>query len=223
MKWKKKIMNNYENWCNLIEQYTKSFNISIPSNLECSMKEASFDSDNKFYVYNYDDKTKVLNLDIFCKNIYYNIYGDSKKSNTVNSTDAFLINKDNHWFLIEFKNSAINSKKASLKDGIFKKGYSSCLALMDVLYYSKNTLGINLNFDYENPINFFKNNVTYIVVCSKEKNAAVAKNNLNYFNSTHHYSYTPPFLSRLKSYLFKDAIIYTEEYFEREFVKSFCY
>lgn len=225
-------MNNYEKWCKAIRLYANDFAIEVPGNFQCTMKDASLDDANNFYVYDLDDNLLVINLDVFVKDIYYKIYGNKVKGNTPNSADAFLVNGDNHWFLIEFKNSCIFSKKENrknqsnnqiLKDNIIKKAYSSGVALIDVLYNLKNKDIYELNFDYESPIDFFRNNVVYILVCSKDKNSEIQKSILNSYKTNKTYCYTPPFMNKLKGYIFKDALAYTDDYFMREFIRRFSY
>lgn len=211
-------MNNFDKWNNLIKEYANSYGISVPSSIICNMKESSLNDSGDAYVYDYDDGVKVINLDVFAKNVYNKI---NDKKFLINSTDAFLINKNNEWFFIEFKDSAINKNKSSVKDSVSKKAYSNCIVLTDILCNLK-SLG-KIQFDYSNPIDFFRNEVVFILVCSKSKNPIVSKRNIDTHKIHKHYSYTPEFMEKYKGYIYKDAIIYTDEYFKREFVNSFQY
>ena len=63
--------------------------------------------------------------------------------------------------------------------------------------------------------------VHYILVCSGEENPKIYNQVKN--QALLKQNYTPPFMRRLKDYLFKDAYVYTENFFEEEFVKKFAY
>ena len=93
--------------------------------------------------------------------------------------------------------------------------------VMDILFEMKENESEYLNFTFENPIKFAKENITYIVVCSLEKNPTTYKQIRR--KRIIGEKYTAPFLERIKSYLFKDAYVYTEDFFEREFVNKFEY
>lgn len=88
--------------------------------------------------------------------------------------------------------------------------------LLDILYEMKEQGKTNELFDYTNPIRFGKEHVHYVLVCSKEKNPQIVQQILKK-------RYTPPFMEKLKDYLFKDAYAFTEDYFEMDFVHQFTY
>ena len=91
--------------------------------------------------------------------------------------------------------------------------------VLDILY---NSCGKKYTkFNYENPIKFAKDNVIYILVCNSCKNPNVTTQIRNYRYKNK--KYTPVFMQKIKEYLFKDAYVYTEIEFEREFVKKFKY
>lgn len=73
----------------------------------------------------------------------------------------------------------------------------------------------------QNPIRFAEEHVHYILVCSSEKNPNLY--NLVKAQVLLKQNYTPPFMQRLKDYLFKDVYVYTENFFETEFVKKFVF
>ena len=212
-------MSNFEKWYTLIESYSELFDVDISEDIKCSLRDSSYDETNNVYLYDSQDGIEVIKLDAFAKNIYYKIYGNHLQDNTLNSADAFLINKDNDWYLIEFKDAPIKTNK----NGILKKAFFSFYMLMDILYQLKDSKGTEFDFDYNNPFDFFRNNVKFILVCSKNKNYKITERNIGTFKACNHYYYTPPFMETLKSYFFKDAIIYTEDYFKREFISGFKY
>lgn len=77
---------------------------------------------------------------------------------------------------------------------------------MDILYEMKDSDFRFSKFDFDNPILFAQGHIHYILVCSTVKNPTVYTQIKNHalVNSV----YTPPFMQRLKDYLFKDAYIY---------------
>lgn len=227
MNWKKMKMNNYQKFILLLQNYLKE-NLAISDDdiqrysirFLSDMKNASLNDSNNNYLYNGDKKLNIIKMDDFT-DFYCQIKSNTtKKENNINAVDAFLINKDNVWFLIEFKDTKIKSDSSKVKQNIIRKAYGNWYMLLDILYNMKDKNFMD-NFDYENPIEFAKNNVVYILVCSGELNPQIqrfvsdAKSEKRY--------YTPPFMNKLKWYLFKDAYVYTELYFEKEFVNKFKY
>lgn len=92
--------------------------------------------------------------------------------------------------------------------------------ILDILYNTDKNKNYK-NFDYSNPVKFAKENVVYILVCNSSKNPNIVTQIKNHkYNKE---KYTPIFMQRLKEYLFKEAYMYTEIEFEREFVKKFNY
>ena len=139
----------------------------------------------------------------------------------INTADAFLINKDNNWFFIEFKDSEIKATKDSLKNNVLKKAYSNWYMLLDMLYSTNGRDDAYLDFAYFNPVEFAKQHVYYILVCSTDKNPNIYTQVKNHDLIGE--KYTPEFMLRLKDYLFRDAYVYTEEFLERRFVEEFSY
>lgn len=76
-------------------------------------------------------------------------------------------------------------------------------------------------FDFENPVEFAKNHVTYILVVSKEKNENIVRKIHERILAGEKYKL--PFLEKLEKYIFKEVYVYTPEYFRREFVENFEY
>lgn len=102
-----------------------------------------------------------------------------------------------------------------------EKVYSNWYMIMDMIFEMRGNENEYFDFDYNNPIKFAKEHVTYIIVCTLEKNPDIYRMIKN--NDRTGKKYTAPFLERIKAYLFKDAYIYTEKYLERKFVKNFEY
>lgn len=212
-------MSNFSVFKDTVMKYLSESNISIYiSNLH----EASLNDDGKShqYLYNGSKDFEVISMDELAKQGYKRAKGiNDPNENPINTVDAFLINEKNEWYLIEFKDCPIKADKKSTKDNIIKKAYANWYMLMDIFYTVLEGDEKSSIFDKENPVRFAKEHVHYILVCSKEKNIDMYDRIHGCIRSGE--NYTPPFMKRLKDYIFRDAYVYTEDYFEREFVKNF--
>ena len=190
-----------------------------------SLKEASkSDPGGEVTFFYTGEELDVIDMDRIAKNQYKNLRVtekcDSDINDIVNTSDGFVIDRNNKWYFIEFKDSQIKNNKDSLKNNVIKKAYGNWYMLLDILYNSDENKRYKM-FDYENPVKFARENVIYILVCSSSKNPGVYTQIKNY--SYNNEKYTPGFMRKLKEYLFEDAYVYTEIEFERDFVKKFEY
>lgn len=214
---------NYDNFKLLVNEFFKH-NLQEESISTISLREASksnADKNNITYFYN-GIELDIIDMDNMAKNQYKNIRVsnefESVKDDIVNTTDGFIIDKENKWYFIEFKDCQI--KKNDTKKSVIKKAYGNWYMLLDILYNSFENRKYD-KFNYTNPIRFAKENVIYILVCNSCKNPNVITQIKNYkYNMKR---YTPEFMQKIKEYLFNDAYVYTEIEFEREFVKKFQY
>lgn len=214
-------MTNLDKITQIFDAYCKSHSIELPENIKSDLIKTSYDSAGKESVYKSNlNNLIVLDMDVFTQKIYYDIYGDNKRDNMLKSPDALLINDKEQWFFIEFKNSTLRADKKDLKINIIQKSLCAIYEILDVLSANK-SCGILSN--YKNPLDFFRSKVTYILVCSQSKNPNISKRSVDnrLLNGT--YRFTPEFMQKLSSYFFCDAFVYTENYFEKEFVNSFNY
>lgn len=152
----------YRRFCEVLE----IFHSGAVKQCSATMKEASFDDNNKMYVYqdyenncDYDIDMTVLKLDEFSK--IYNL------RNTPNAVDAVCIDCENNWYLIEFKNQKFDNAKSSVK----KKMMGSLWILYDTYCQTGNIYDITGNPPVKDIIEFSKERITYIVVCSSTKNS----------------------------------------------------
>lgn len=215
-------MNNFETFHDIVDKYLKNHGVSlgIITNLhDASINDA--DKKNIRYVYNGAKDLDVVDMDKIAKKGYKIIKGADGKDNIINTADAFLVNKEDEWFFVEFKDAEVKADNSSLKNSVLKKAYSNWYMLLDVLYLMREKGEIYSKFNFDNPIQFAKEHVHYILVCSEDKNYNTYMQIKN--NSLQGKRYTPLFMQRLKDYLFKDAYVYTEQFFEREFVNQFAY
>lgn len=216
------MMSNFDKFSEMISEYLKinDINIEYKSNLRACSLNDSKNEDTRFIC----DKEvfsniEVINMDIIAQQAYKNPL--DAKINAINTVDSFLINNKNEWFLIEFKDSGITSKKTPLKDNIVKKAYANWYMILDILYKMRNSSYKYEKFDFDNPTEFSKSNVTYILVCSFDKNPSMYKQIKN--SHLQNEKYTPPFMEPLKGYLFKDVYAYTELDLEMKFISHLKY
>lgn len=216
-------MTNFEIVHDFIKDYMQHCEkvVKLESNLHDTSKDDHDKSIPPEYVYEGDADLTVIDLDRFAQIPYKKSKG---VKTVVNSADAFLVNADNEWFFIEFKNSELEKgdkkQRAELRNNIIKKAYSSWYMHMDMLY-TMNELGKPLAlFDYDNPIKFAKEHVHYVLVVPAKKNPAEYKK-VHELKMAKKLPFTPNFMDRLEDYIFKSACMYTEGYFETEFVKKF--
>lgn len=209
-------MSNFNKMVAMIDGYLTKYDIDI--SIKSDIHRVSYNDSEKVYAYS-GKILSVIDMDSIAKKGYRLIKMPFSKTedDSVNSVDAFIIDKGNEWFFIEFKDAPIKSSKES----ILKKAYSNWYMIMDMIFEMRGNENEYFDFDYNNPIKFAKEHVTYIIVCTLEKNPDIYRMIKN--NDRTGKKYTAPFLERIKAYLFKDAYIYTEKYLERKFVKNFEY
>lgn len=216
-------MSKFDDFKKILLTYLESNGIAldITSNLhETSLNDA--DRNNKVYLYNGKKNLEVIDMDLIAKKGYKDIKRAKDISNNfINTADAFLINRENEWYFIEFKDATIKADNDKLKNNVIRKAYSNWYMLLDILYSMKECGHIDKDFGYENPVAFAKQHVHYILVCSTEKNPTIYIQVKNYDLIGE--KYIPPFMQRLKDYLFKEAYVYTEQFLERKFVEKFVY
>jgi len=147
-----------------------------------TLKTTSEDTDN--HVFMTSCQTKVVNFDNFKK------YVARKHSiKEPMSCDALYRCSNSNWFFIEFKNGKIEDK-------MYGKIYESILLLIEGLNY---------------PIDFIRNNVSFILV----------------HNKTHYRKHIQQQLlwrvvvSRLPKLYLKDVFMYDTTDFDNEFVKKY--
>lgn len=220
MKLRMKKMNNYAELKNIINKYLQLNNIAFC--FSCSLTDASFNEAGNIYVYDKEKKDiEVIDMDLVAKDGYRKIKSTNTKENPINTADAFVISADNEWYFIEFKDRKLAGGKNGLKDNILKKAYSNWYMLLDILYFMReNSISCSL-FNFDNPARFAKEHVHYILVCSSEKNPDMYR--LIKECKLSNQNYTPPFMQRLKDYIFKDAYLYTEYHLERNLIDNFLY
>lgn len=215
-------MSNLYDFKNILDEYLQKNGISF--NMISDLYHTSINDANQanpYQVYKNRKNLVVIDMDKIAKEGYKVIKKAKGSDSIVNTVDAFLINKDNEWFFIEFKDETLNAKNSRLKNGIIKKAYSNWYMLLDILYDMNTSNKSYAKFDFDHPVKFAKEHIHYILVCSDRKNPQVVQQIKNHEKIGE--KYTPPFMQRLKIYLFKDVYVYTETYLERKFVRGFMY
>lgn len=215
-------MSEQDKLISVIESYFELHGISNCKR-DCFVKELSEASCDDEGVCLYEGKSYlVLSMDDISQNGYRELFDscDYSKHNILKSVDALMVDKDTNIYLIEFKNRSI--KGDNIKDNVIIKALSNLYMLFDMLYYAKNNGNWYIkDIELDNPINFIRNHVDYILVYSGEKN-------YEYFRSLKgailsKKKYIPPVLQKLNDYVFRNAYAYDEKYFKKEFVEKFKY
>lgn len=209
-------MSNFEVINNVINEYLSSHSLQIE--YTSSFRETSFNEKENNYLYNGEVDFNVISMDDLAKYGYKITRKADVESNPITTVDAFIISESNEWYFIEFKDKMIRASKQATKDNIIKKAYENWYMLLDMFYFLKEKGNEYEIFDSTNPVRFAREHVSYILVCSTSKNPNIytqVKNNMLIQKN-----YTPPFMQRLKDYLFKEAYVLTEEYFKEEFVNK---
>lgn len=144
----------------------------------------------------------IVGLISFLQRIVFEIIKQGYKSvkgatgKQVNIVDAFLADVNNEWFFIEFKDTRISNK--AKKDNIKKKGMANWLMLLDI--FEKTGDKCKDVFGVDNTMQFAREHITYILVCSQEKNPYVYEQVRNH--DTTKETYTPECLQKFKEYFF---------------------
>ena len=207
-------MTNYDQIKEILKQFSDKYvtRIIIESKMSDVSEDKAASKRTEKKVLLYEDNRKdmqVIDMDEIAHKAYRVArYPESvKEDDSLASADAFVINADNMWYFIEFKNQEITKAK----DSVTKKAYQNWYWLVDVLREMKDTIQYN-NFNYEDPISFARENVTYILVVSQEKNY----NNVKKMHDCKlaGQKFLPQYMEKLEKYTFKETYVYTPEMFE---------
>lgn len=203
----------YKKFCEVLEKYCSG----AVKKCSATMKEASYDDKNNYYVYfdhennhDFDIDMKILKLDEFSK-----IYNPKNISSAV---DAVCIDHENNWYLIEFKNQKFNDTKSSVK----KKMMGSLWIISGTYLKTNNISDISGNPPTKNIIDFSRKNITYIVVCSSEKNPQEISDKMRqHMASMARKNYNPNKLDYCtECFCFKEAYKFHEKEL-RDFIERF--
>lgn len=206
----RKINNSYfNNFCQLLCDLLMLDKQKVVSN----MKEASLDDNNKKEkIYLYDGKfidMDTIKLDDMTSPFlkYMENNRNLKNFEQPPAVDAVCINKDNEWFLIEFKNCPIykkppkeNELNSEVVSSIRRKMLGSLWFLLTLFSFTNNAM-----FG-DDVTDFARNHITYIAVVSREKNPKEYRR----IRESYKNFYTPDFLKKYVGYYFKDVYMLTE-------------
>lgn len=218
-------MTNYEQIKGLFQKFADKYKRQIC--IETELSSASEDKaetkrtgDKKLVYENNRQDLKIIDMDEIAHNVYRIArFPDSvKESESLASADAFAISSEDIWYFIEFKNQKITRAKES----VTKKAYQNWFWLVDILYelWEQKQLKYD-TFNYDNPIEFARKNVVYILVVSEDKNKLEADKMEKCQLAG--VKYQPEYMKKLEKYIFKEAYAYTPQLLERNFVKRFKY
>lgn len=146
-------MTNYDQIKEILKQFSDKYvtKIIIESKMSAVSEDKAASKNTEEKVLLYEDSRKdmqVIDMDEIAHNAYRIArYPESvKEDDSLASADAFVINADNMWYFIEFKNQEITKAKNS----VTKKAYQNWYWLVDVLREMKDQIQYN-NFNYEDP------------------------------------------------------------------------
>ena len=208
-------MNNLEKFTDMMEAYLKRKGYAEKLGSDISNTSLNYEAGASLC----NSKMAVIDMDRFAKKGYRRIIlpASCTEDDSINTADAFMINKDNEWYFVEFKDAKLGNSKHS----ILKKAYSNLYAVLDVLFEMRKQPEAYLQFSYDNPVDFVHKHVTYILVFSGSKNPLDAEQVLNHIKIKK--KYCPKFMNRLQGYIYKEAYAVTEDEFEKSFLANFKY
>jgi hypothetical protein len=215
MKMMKIITNEYfVNFCDIIKR-----SLYDESNYEKCLRDlitASEDDSNHKMVY--DDKNlnmQVIKLDEFTKDFDIkrrNENPELKSSHLPSAVDAICINKNNKWYFIEFKNQPLSNVVGS------KSASKKMLSSLWLVFFLYSVLREKV-VDQGDFAKFARENITYIVVVSSEKNEDLDETIGASWDENDSF-YTPDQYRRYVGYYFRDVYVLTEiglKYFVNKF------
>lgn len=196
-------------------------NLNGVTTIVSDLKSASLDDSNKNNMYFlYENKPgegisinidmDVIKLDDMTepfKNYMKNVR-NLKSFEQPHAVDAICVDRDNEWFLIEFKNCSLDDSE--VRSSIRKKMFGSLWFIFTMSSIFSPTL---FNTDITE---FSRKHITYIVVVSRKKNPK----EFHLIRRSPQLHFTPYYFEKYKGYYFKDVLLYTEDQFQY-FVKNF--
>lgn len=208
-------MTNFEQFSRMMSRYLEERGYLVTIEANTSILSQSMEEEQPLC----RSKLEAIDMDAFAKKGYRKIILPDSKSedDAINTADAFLINHENGWYFIEFKDAKLGNAKSS----VLKKAYSNVYAVLDILYAMNETETRYEGFDYRNPVEFMRRNVTYVLVFSSAKNPQHVTQLKNHLLKGE--KYLPVFMERLPGYIYKDAYAMTEIIFDSTFAKRFTY
>lgn len=218
-------MTNYEQLKTLLHAFAENYSLPISEEEKLSIvsedkSESERTGIRKFVYESTRRDMNIIDMDEIAHNVYRlaRFPESTKESESLASADAFVINSDNVWYFIEFKNQTISKAK----DSVTKKAYQNWYWLVDILYEMREHRQMQYDtFNYENPIAFAKENVVYILVVSEEKNILEADKMRKCLLAGE--KFQPDYMRKLEKYIFKEAYVYTPQLLESNFVRHFTY
>lgn len=209
-----------------IDRFSDHINIffgKIVPEFNCisNIHDSSYDATNHIYLIDNPNYNlyKIVSMDTVA-NKGYSVYKNATTKHKPNTVDAFMIDKNDNWYFIEFKNCMITGKGSKkTRDNIEKKCFHNLLMLIDIM--NKAGTNENISFDNSAPLDFIKKHCIFILVISSDKNPSIYDKIKDCANTKQ--TYTLPELEKYKQYYFKDVYVYTSEYFINNFLKEFEY
>lgn len=221
-------VNYYERFVQLINSYCASVGYSIQ--IESTLQESSYDDSDKkipprFFTSKFQN-LRVVSMDEIAHNVIRRVFFPNSKTekDSPASVDSFLIDSNGFWYFIEFKNQKIKNTKEKCIEKSYANVYWLLIIFRELEKQGKFSFKqFNPKLENINPLDFIKNYCKFILVIGDGCDDL----QINKFREAKKANLSLPddfrFLIKLESYIFKSAIVYNEEQFDREFVKKFKY
>lgn len=197
----------------------------IIDNKKCSLKEASYDKENKIYMV--DSELEVCNFDNIKEWYVQNVVPFANPNPKSNDALYFA---ENECYFIEFKNGKIDN---SINFELNKKIYDSLFILFDLKY-------LDCHGENVDSISYTRENMNYILVYNEERYIKAGdtvqtregrkRQNVELTESQHrdklfgtirqlaNEDFIKFGLDQFKNYLFKNVYTYTVKEFQEKFI-----
>lgn len=168
-------MSNFTDFVDILDAYAKKNGVPLCSFVS-NLHDTSVDTANSVYVYDSAPDLSVISLDDYVHHIYAptRYKGDASivDKDSPASADALLIDGEDRWFFIEFKNQKIGDTN----DSVTKKAYQNYYWLLDIMYEMRSSpIYGGKSRIYNNPVDFARQYVDYVLVVSEDKNTVIHK------------------------------------------------
>ena len=219
------MMSMYESFVNLLTNYCRQ--VGYPIQIEKSLHDASEDEEHSVKIFSsVHQNLSSISMDSIAQNVVARIhFGDPPRKDVAPaSVDSFLIDSNGYWYFIEFKNQTIKNAKQKCVE----KSYANIFWLMKILeeMQKKGLFSFNAYSSCAvemSAFDFVKQYCKFILVVGNDKMDNDLKRVRDARNAKLDLSKSCLFLKKLESYIFKSAVVYSADQFDREFVKNFRY
>ena len=196
-------MDNQKDVLEIFDKFTNKYD---DRSLEDDLSTLSLDDNSGVKVYSRQGEFKAISLDTLAQYPYRIARWpeSNKKSDSIASTDAMLVDKHRDLIFIEFKNQAVKNTKESVNE----KAYQVWHMIMDIFDEMKDEVGYAIPLFIDNPLLFAREHITYILVFNPEKDYLSKERVEDAELAGLHYR--TDFMLKIEKYLYKEAFVVTE-------------